>query len=242
MQWSRIPHNRQNVAHNQIHFVQCDMNIKFLLDLYSKRKFGNGRALTTSTLIKYYVKLKIGEVTKRIYKIPKNSSPILITNTVEALEIIESSIRKSLSEMNLGNVIDITRKIGLENIGMGCVLTPAMFGNLIALTQNNTSFYFKTDETKEYMLKMDLLAIASISGHIKFEKEIIHSFSFPTLTEHKLSLIIKAELVTNKISKITILVDKCWSPHFLDKDLPDFPLGIGIRLIEFNDSMKKEIS
>ena len=207
------------------------MNIKHLLNLYRNQKFGDSRTLSTNTLLRYYIRLKIGEITKQIYKNPANSSSSEILQTVEALEIIESSIRKTLSGMNLGNVIDVNKKIGFENIGTGCVLTPAMFGNLLAMSQSNTSVYFVTKDTREYTLYMNLIAIASVSGHVKFEEKIIHSFSIPTLTERKISLTVKPELVINKISKITISVDKCWSPHFLDKELPDFPMGVGVRFI-----------
>ncbi len=207
------------------------MNIKNLLNLYRNQKFGDSRTLAASTLLRYYIRLKIGEITKQIYKSPVNSSSPEISHATEALEIIESSIRKTLSGINLGNVIDVNKKIGFENIGIGCVLTPAMFGNLIAMSQSNTSFYFVTKDTKEYTLDMNLLAVASVSGHVKFEEKIIHSFSIPTLSERKISLMIKPELVINKISKITISVDKCWSPHFLDKELPDFPIGVGVRSI-----------
>lgn len=204
------------------------MNIKLLVNLYRNRKFGNSRTLATSTLIKYYIKLKIGEITKTIYKNNTNLATPEISHTGEALEIIESSIRETLSKMKLGNIIDVNKRIGFENIGIGCVLTPAMFGNLIAMSQNNTSFYFMTESVKEYTLEINLLAVASIAGHINFEGKQIHSFSIPTLTEHKILLVIRPELITNKVSKITISVDKCWSPNFLDKGLPDFPLGVGI--------------
>ena len=207
------------------------MNIKNLFNLYRNQKFGDSRILSTSTLLRYYIRLKIGEITKQIYKNPINSSSPGIVQTTEALEIIELSIRKTLSGMNLRNIIDVNKKIGFENIGTGCVLTPAMFGNLLAMSQSNTSFYFVTKDTREYTLDMNLIAIASVSGHVKFEEKIIHSFSISTLTERKISLRIKPELAINKISKITISVDKCWSPHFLDKELPDFPMGVGIRFI-----------
>lgn len=212
------------------------MNFRLVLDLYKNRRFGDNRALKLSTLVKYYAKLKIGEITGHIYKNPQNSLSIDIPHATEAMEVIEQSIRNTLNKIKLGNIVDVSQKKGLENIGIGCVLTPAMFGNLIALSQSETSFYFSTNDARKYTLKMDLLAIASISGHIKFEKEVIDSFSIPTLTEHQISLAIKPELVTNEISKVTITVDKCWSPHYLDKDLPDFPLGVGIKSIELDGS------
>lgn len=208
------------------------MNIRLLFDLYKGQKITVNRSLSISTLLRYYIRLKVGELTRKIYKSNSSYCNADIPFMVKVMETVDSSIEETLGKIKLGNEINISQKKGLENIGTGCVITPAMFGRLIVVTQHEASFYFPTNITKEWLLNLNLLAIAKISGHVKFEDKKIYSFSIPTLTEQKVSLKIEPTLISTKISKITITVDQCWSPHFLDKQLPNYPMGVGVRSIE----------
>ena len=206
------------------------MNVKFLLKLYKSKKTGS-KSLDTRTMIKYYIKLKFGEITKKIYKNSIKTEMDHTSKYKNPLEIFEEHIKKTMNVINLGNEININQKKGLENIGIGCVLTPAMFGNLIAVTQYCASFYFKTPTIREYTIEINLLGIVSVSGDIKINGKKMKQFSISTLTDQKIIIQIGSEVITNEILEIQISVDRCWSPHFLDNKLPDFPLGVGIKSI-----------
>ncbi len=148
------------------------------------------------------------------------------------MRVIDDYIRKSLIKIKISNLLDVEKKIGFENIGIGCLITPALFGNLIAVTQGEASFYFPTKIKEKHVLKISLLSIPKISGIVKFEDKPIHHFSISTLSEHNVSVEISPELVKDNLSKISISTNRHWSSKYLDKNLPDFPLGVAVRSIE----------
>lgn len=203
------------------------MNTKFLFELYKNRKTVDNK-YSLSQLANYFIRLKIGEWNGKIYTKP-------IAEHFDFLEIsenmLDSIIRDALSKIKLGNSIDVIKKIGYENIGLGCFVTPAMLGHPLLITQNVATLYFPTKIGKSLKINAELLAIPKISGTILFENDPIRTFSIPTLTSFKIELNVEQNLVKKSISKITIMVDKCWSPAYLDPKLPNFPLGVGIKSI-----------
>lgn len=209
------------------------MNFTKIFDLYKNRS-SSSRQMNFSKLLGYFLKLKVGEMTKKIYLNNKKERFDLEENLVFAENMIDSHIRKTLEKIKLNNIINVKEKKGFENIGMGAVITPAMFGNLIMITQKKTSIYFSTKEKKKLNLSINFLAIPKISGQIKFEDKIIDNFTISTLTEYKKTICVNSELITNNISKVTIIVDKCWSANYLDNVLPNFPLGIAIQTMELS--------
>jgi hypothetical protein len=213
--------------------VKLKMNFKKIFELYKNRTSSN-RKIHFIKLVNYFIKLKIGEITKKIYYNNNNEKLNIEEYLVHAENIIDSSIRKTLEKINIDNIINIKEEKGFENIGVGMIFTPAMFGNLILLTQKKSTIYFKTKEKKDLTLDINLFAIIKISGHIMFEEKIIDKFLISTLTEYKNSICIDSDWITENISKITIIVDRCWSANYIDSKLPTYPLGVGIQSMNLN--------
>ena len=203
--------------------------------MYKKRTSNGSIQISSIKLFNYFLKLKLGEKTGKIYCEKKDYKVKLDKFTLRnAEEVIDASIRKTLLKNKIGNIIDIKNKIGLENVGLGAIITPAMFGSLIIITQKKASFYFLTESKKIKKLKFVMLSIPKISGYVKFEDKVVDRFSIPTLTEYKKIIEIEPELIHNKVSKVSIIVDKCWSPNYLDNNLPNFPLGVAIQSIKMS--------
>lgn len=206
------------------------MNFSLIYSLYKNRTFSRSK----KELLFYFLKLKIGEITGRIFF--QNEKPfgnISKNHLLYAEEAIDNSIRKYLLNSSQ-NIIELKNKKGFENIGLGSLITPAMFGHLLLITQKKSSFYFKTDINKKLKLKIEFFAIPKTFGEVFFEDKKIHSFEIPTLTKREVILDINPKFVINEVSKITITTTKNWSPRYLDKKLPDFPLGIGITKISLS--------
>lgn len=208
------------------------MNAK-LFNLYKNRKKNSARKISFLHLVQYFIKLKVGEITGKIYKIG-NESNFTIKNLsiMSNIEILDQYIRNTVHKINSQNVLDVNGRKGLEHVGHGFVITPALFGNFIAVTQGIATVYFNTTIKKNFNLKLTLFAIPKITGHIKFEDKIIGSFSIPTLAEKEVSFQIEPDMIKHNVSKITILTEKYWSFRFLDKDLPNIPFGIAVKKIE----------
>lgn len=208
------------------------MNIK-LFSLYKNRKKGSAREINFLHLIQYFLKLKIGEISGKIYETERESNfTIRNLNIIKDIEILDPYIRKTLHKISSQNVLDVNNRNGLEHIGYGFVITPALFGNLIAVTQGDATVYFNTGIKKIFNLKLTLFAIPKITGHIKFEDKIIGSFSIPTLAEREISFQIESRMIQHEVSKITISTERHWSSRFLDNSLPNILFGIAVKKIE----------
>ncbi len=204
---------------------------KIISTLYKNRQKSVFTNQNTVKLLYYGLKLKIGEITGKIYIKKKYVSKFTINPELfnESLKFLDSSMRKTLAKMEIGNTVDFDKNAGFENVGMGCLFVPKLFGGTIAFTQKNATFYFKTTEKKPFTLVMNLVAIPKVNGYIKLEDVKIGKFSCSTFSENKLIFKINPDLITQDISKITISTEKCWSARYVLKDIPDFPLGVGIK-------------
>ena len=180
------------------------------------------------SLLLYFFKLKVGEITGKIYNVQKANITFESKNICQGQEILEESIRKYIDKTSDHNLIDLDKKLGFDRIGLGCFIAPALFGNLIIVTQKNGSFYFKTRKGQNYNLIIEMLAIPKISGKVFIEKTMISSFKINTLTKHRIFVKIDPSLIKNSISKISIVTDRCWTPNYLDNKLSDFPMGAWI--------------
>lgn len=204
---------------------------RIISTLYQNRQKS---AFTNQNIVKllfYGLKLKIGEITGKIYIKKTHVSKFTINFELlnESLKFLDSSTRKTLAKMGIENTIDFGKNVGFENVGMGCLFVPQLFGETIAFTQKNATFYFKTTEKKPLTLVMNLVAIPKVNGYIKLEDAKIGEFSCSTFSENKLIFKINPDLITQDISKITIYTEKCWSARYVLEDIPDFPLGVGIK-------------
>ncbi|MDE1844243.1 MAG: hypothetical protein KGI10_02810 [Thaumarchaeota archaeon] len=200
------------------------MEITTLYKYYQERH--NNKSL--SVFLVYFLKLKIGEITGKIYNVQKTNTSFESKNISLGEEILEESIRRYVEKTPDVNLIDLDKKSGFDRIGLGCFITHALFGNLIIVTQKNGSFYFKTKKGHDYNLIIDVLSIPKTSGKIFVEKTMISSFKINTLTKHRIFVKIDPSLIQGITSKISIVIDKCWTPNYLDDKLPDFPVGIGV--------------
>ena len=200
------------------------MNITTLYKYYQERH--NDKSL--SSLLRYFLKLKIGEITGKIYNVQKANASFEPKNICLGEEVLDESIRRYVEKTFGDNLIDLDKKIGFDRIGLGCFITPALFGNLVIVTQKNGSFYFKTKKGQGYDLIIEVLAIPKTSGKVFVEKTMITSFNINTLTKHKIYVKIDPSMIEGSTSKISIVIDKCWTPNYLDAKLPDFPMGIWV--------------
>jgi len=209
---------------------------KIISILYQNRQKSVFTNQNIIKLVSYALKLKIGEITGKIYINKKYDDKFTLSHELlnESLKFLDSTTRKALMKMKIDNRIDFENNIGFENIGMGSLFIPHLFGKAIVFTQKDASFYFKTDEKKPLALTIDLVAIPKINGHVKFEDVKIGEFSCSTFSERQLIFKINPEIITQDVSKITISVDRCWSASYVLNDVPDFPLGVGIKSIELN--------
>lgn len=210
------------------------MNRKLISTIYKNRKksiFVNHNFIK---LLYYGIKLKIGEISGRIYLRNElnNKLNIDLGFLEESTEDLDGYIRESLANIKIKNKIDFEKDKRFENVGMGCLFVPEIFGKIIVFSQKNASFYFKTDLKKPKTLVIELISIPKITGQIKFENTVIGKFSLNTFSEYKKTIKIDPELITQKISKVTILVDYCWLAGYVYKEIPDFPLGVGIKSLE----------
>lgn len=204
---------------------------RIISTLYHNRQKSAFTNQNTIKLLYYALKLKIGEITGKIYIKNKRLDKFSINPELlnESMRFLDSSMRKTLAKMEIGNTVDFDNNIGFENIGLGCLFIPHLFGKTVVFTQKDASFYFKTIEKKPLTLTINLVAMPKINGYVKFEDYKIGEFSCSTFSEHQLIFKINAELITQVISKITISIEKCWSASYVIKDIPDYPLGVGIK-------------
>ena len=98
--------------------------------------------------------------------------------------------------------------------------------------QKESTVFFKTDGKKSYDLKINFISIPKMKVYIKIEDTIIDSFNINSLSSVQKIIHIKSQLINEKISKISILVEKCWSPSYVFNEIPNYPLGVGIEQIE----------
>lgn len=206
------------------------MNLSLFSNSY-RRKNSNGRNPNWGELFQYFVKLIIGELTGNIYYKNKVSDHVNQDELISNMKIIDVKIREILNRIKIENYIDVEKKKGFENIGYGCLISP-MFGNLMAVTQGEASFFFPTSINEKHSLKLMLFSVPKVSGIVKFEENIVHRFSISTLSDYNIDIEIKPEYVRETLSKISIAVDEHWSPKYLDKNLNDFPLGIIVKSIK----------
>ena len=207
---------------------------KIISILYKNRQKSVFTNQNTAKLLYYGLKLKIGELTGKIYIKKKLVDKFTINPELlkESLKFLDSSTRKTLAKMEISNTVDFGKNLGFENVGMGCILIPNLFGKAIAFTQKDASFYFKTCEKKPLTLTINFVSIPKVIGYVKFENSKIGEFSCSTFSERQLIFKINADLITQDISKVTISVSRCWSASYVLNDIPDFPLGAGIKSIE----------
>ena len=148
----------------------------------------------------------------------------------KSMNYFDSITRKTLEKYLVGNYIDFEKK-GIENIGTGCVFIPSIMGKMVVFTQKEAEFYFRIKKDQNSTLKINLVSIPKMSGKILFENKIVQKFSLASFSEKEISLIVKNEWIEHEISKIKILVDRCWNIHHIIKIIPNFPLGVGIKSI-----------
>lgn len=203
------------------------MKITTIYKYYQNRRANK----SPGSLLLYFLKLKIGEMTGKIYNVQKTNTSFESKNISLGQEILEESIRKYVEKTSDDNLIDLDKKAGFDKIGLGCFITPALFGNLVIVTQKNGSFYFKTKKGQNYNLIIEALAIPRISGKVFVENTMILSFKINTLTKHRIFVKINSLLIKGPVSKISIVTDRCWTPNYLDDKLPDFPMGIWVSRI-----------
>ena len=208
------------------------MNLKLIYTLYSNKKKSVFRNQNLINMLIIGIKLKFGEFFGTIYikqKIARKNI-LYLPMLKNSIHEFDSIIRDTLEKQQIKNIIDFDKK-GIENIGSGCVFVPSIFGHMVAFTQKEGEFYFKIDNTKKVMLKIQLTSIPKISGKIKLEEKIIGEFSLSSFKEKKLLVKIDSNLIKQQISKIKISVDKCWNIHHIYNLFPNYPLGVGIKHI-----------
>lgn len=182
-------------------------------------------------IIKYVIRLCYGQATGRIYFQTKISlHDNLLIESSDVTNQIDTMIRDFLSKINLSNLVDPSEKKGFEHVGYGCFSTKILDKKI--LTQGNATFFFQTRERRKYHLMVRLSSIAKVCVGIKIEDKQLVALNINPLSKKTLDLIIEPDMIKNNISKIIITTDRLWSPHFLDENKIDVPVGIGISLIK----------
>ena len=204
--------------------------------LYRNKKSSVFRNQNLINMVIIGIKLKLGEFFGSIYIKPKTvNENILDLNRVKnSMQDFDSIIRDTLEKQCIKNTIDFNKK-GIENIGVGCVFVPSIFGHMVAFTQKEAEFYFKIDNTKNTILEIQLISIPKISGTIKIEERDIEKFSLSSFEEKKLLIKINSDSINHKITKIKISVDRCWNIHHIYGLFPNYPLGVGIKYVEISE-------
>ena len=208
------------------------MNLKMIWTLYSNKKSSVFRNQNLINMIIIGIKLKLGEFFGSIYINQKTAKKDILNLSMlkNSIQEFDSIIRGTLEKQQIKNIIDFDKN-GIENIGLGCVFVPSIFGHMVAFTQKEGEFYFKIDNAKNIMLEIQLISIPKISGKIKLEEKVIGEFSLSSFKEKKILVKIDSNLIKQQISKIKISVDKCWNIHHIYNLFPNYPLGVGIKHI-----------
>jgi len=210
------------------------MKFKLIRVLFQNKNKSLFRNKSIFDLIRYFFKLKLGEFSGEIYnfnetkeKISLNEDMLLATN-----KWLDKSIRKTLQKINLKNCIIFEEEKGFENVGLGFIFVPFIFGKAVSFTQKEAFVFFKTDQKKSYNLKINFVSIPKTKVYVKIENTVIDSFNINSLSYLQKMIQIEPNLIKEKISKISIIVEKCWSPSYVFNEIPNYPLGIGIEQIE----------
>ncbi len=212
------------------------MDFKIISLLYKNRKNTIFRNEGLINLIVIALRIKIGEIIGSIY-VKQNLNYNHIKNLeLFNIEIIkfDKLIRSTLIKNKIENKIDFV-KTGIKNLGSGLVYIPSAFEKTTAFTQKEAEFYFKIDKNQNNILNIELISIPKISGKIKIENQTVSSFSIGTFETKNIKVKIDPNLIQTDISKIRILVDKCWNINHIYKLFPNFPLGVGIKSIELTN-------
>ncbi|MDE1725684.1 MAG: hypothetical protein KGH89_00275 [Thaumarchaeota archaeon] len=205
------------------------LSIRKILD----EKHLSHKSSTIFTLAKYYIKLKIGELTKQVYRIGKENVldiPLFDRNK-NIYNFLDITIRNFIKKNSLlPNVIDPTKNQGYEHVGFGVFLA-RLLGDSLLITQGGASFYFSTSKKEDMVLSITFFSIPKISGTVKFEDSKIADFKIPSITQRTITLQISKDWLRDTTSKITISTNEFWSPYFFDKKFYHIPVGVGIRKI-----------
>lgn len=191
--------------------------------------------------IQYYLKLKIGELTRQIYLVgEQNTVDISSTSSYFDTRKLDVTIRNFIKKNSalLPNIIDPSKNLGFEHIGFGAFFKNIL-NNPMLLTQGKASFYFFTPKKKDTVFSITLHSIAKISGTVTFENKKIIDFKLPSLTQYTYVFQINKDDLIDTVSKITVSTREFWSPHYLDENIYDIPVGVGVKKITIdhtNDS------
>ncbi|AJM91257.1 hypothetical protein [Nitrosopumilus piranensis] len=211
------------------------MKFSLIKTLFQNRKKSLFRNEGSFNLIKYFVKLKLGEISGDIYKFENKEKIDFDESLCEATnQWLDKSIKNMLMKINLNNTIIFDEEKGYENVGTGFIFVPFLFNKVIAFTQKEAYVYFKIDEKKSYTLKINCISIPKTKVCVKINNIVIDAFNINSLSVLEKNVKIKSDLVEDKILKIAIIVEKCWSPNYIFEEIPNYPLGIGIEKIEIS--------
>lgn len=198
----------------------------------------NEKLSTVASSLQYYFKLKIGEITRQIYHIgEKNITEIsknnfLGSNMIKFDMAIRNFIKKNST--SVPNILDPSKNLGFEHVGFGAFLVKKFYNSLL-LTQGKATFYFYTPIKKNIVFSITLQSIAKISGSIFFEDKKSLEFHLPSLKQRTFLIQIDKNDLVDVVSKIAVATNEFWSPHYIDNDLYDIPVGVGIKRIILSD-------
>ena len=209
------------------------MNFEIIKLLYENRKNTIFRNEKLFNLIIIGLRIKIGEIFGNIY-VKQNSN----NKHIEKIDLFHTTItefdgivRNTLEKYELENEIDFDKK-GIKNLGSGLVYIPSAFEKTIAFTQKEAEFYFQINKHEQKNLNIELVSIPKISGKIKIDNKILDNFTIGSFQTKQIKIKINLNQIQNDISKISIIVDKCWNINHIYKLFPNFPLGGGIKSIK----------
>jgi len=209
------------------------MNFKIIKLLYENRKNTIFRNEGLFNLIIISLRIKIGEILGDIY-IKQNSN----NKHIEKIDLLHTTvtefdgiIRNTLNKYQLENEIDFDKK-GIKNLGSGLVYIPSAFEKTIAFTQKEAEFYFQIDKHEQKNLNIELISVPKISGKIKIENEILNDFTIGSFQTKQIKIKINSNQIKNEVSKIRIIVDRCWNINHIYELFPNFPLGVGIKSVK----------
>tara|TARA_B110000495_G_C23016727_1_gene602381 strand:+ start:929 stop:1591 length:663 start_codon:yes stop_codon:yes gene_type:complete len=212
---------------------QTRMNFKIIKLLYENRKNTIFRNEGLLNLIIIGLRIKIGEIFGSIY-VKQN----LDNKHIEKIDLLHTAItefdciiRNTLKKYQLENEINFDKK-GIKNLGSGLVYIPSAFKEKIAFTQKEAEFYFQINKHEQKNLNIELVSIPKISGKIKIDNEILDDFKIGSFQTKQIKIKINPNQIQNDVSKIRIIVDKCWNINHIYKLFPNFPLGVGIKSVK----------
>lgn len=210
------------------------MFLEIVGNMFQKKNKSNKFKTKFWSLILYYIRLQYGKITGQIYfKWNQENNLKLMINPNEITSMLDQNIKKFLMALDVKNIIDTENGNGYEHLGYGCFAT-RVFDKPIIFSQGDSTFFFKTMENTDYFLDIVFQSVLGLKIKIFVEDECIYEKPISNITQKFVQTNIPSRLIKNDVTKIIVSTNKLWNLKFLDKNMDEIPIGVGIKKIGLN--------